>query len=301
MKNFIFVFLSTVLLSISSTIACGYHLENTSLDSLLKQFPNRDILYSSDNPDHRGWSKYLTTSLFHTRQIVLTFDDGPHPINTPRLLDLLKKYKVKATFFAVSTLVEKYQDIAKRIVSEGHTLASHDYKHDNSNNESEGEYEQGLEKSILTIKALNNQNEMYYRFPYGAYGRHKNYHHFNSIKNVSEKLFNENCINFAFWDIDTSDWVQDMLATDIIQNIHSHLDGGQAYRFERKEDGQFYKLSYYIDRPVGGGVILMHDIHKRTIDAMEIFLKSYKEKNIEIIELKDVTEFEYGSRECKLL
>jgi peptidoglycan/xylan/chitin deacetylase (PgdA/CDA1 family) len=61
--------------------------------------------------------------------VCLTFDDGPDPRSTPRLLDVLAKENVKATFFVLGRLAELHPDIVKRIEVEGHTVASHSYSH----------------------------------------------------------------------------------------------------------------------------------------------------------------------------
>lgn len=61
--------------------------------------------------------------------IALTFDDSPHPQQTPLILDILKEYNIKATFFAIGANIEQYPDIAARIVNEGHILGNHSYAH----------------------------------------------------------------------------------------------------------------------------------------------------------------------------
>lgn len=61
--------------------------------------------------------------------IALTFDDGPNPNYTPKILDLLKEYQARATFFVTGTQVKKYPQIAKRQVLEGHELGNHTYGH----------------------------------------------------------------------------------------------------------------------------------------------------------------------------
>jgi peptidoglycan/xylan/chitin deacetylase (PgdA/CDA1 family) len=61
--------------------------------------------------------------------IALTFDDGPHPEYTPLLLDLLKKLKIKATFFVIGKNVEMYPEMVKRMVEEGHCIGLHSYAH----------------------------------------------------------------------------------------------------------------------------------------------------------------------------
>lgn len=60
--------------------------------------------------------------------IALTFDDGPHEY-TPMVLDILKKYQMKATFFCIGKEVERYPEIARRIVAEGHIIANHTFTH----------------------------------------------------------------------------------------------------------------------------------------------------------------------------
>jgi peptidoglycan-N-acetylglucosamine deacetylase len=59
----------------------------------------------------------------------LTFDDGPNPQHTPRLLDLLARHGIKASFFVVGQKVERHPDIVARIVAEGHMLGNHSYSH----------------------------------------------------------------------------------------------------------------------------------------------------------------------------
>jgi peptidoglycan/xylan/chitin deacetylase (PgdA/CDA1 family) len=278
------------------SFACSGHFNNQL--ELEKQFPDMNINYDSS---HRGWSKYLSKSLHGTRKLVLTFDDGPHPVNTPRLLDILKKYNVKATFFAMGALIKKYPSIAKRIVKEGHILAGHDWIHTNSNSESETLFSSGLKSTILSIKKHNSKREFYYRFPYGAYGNgNGGYHHLNTMKKVSQEIFGENCINFSFWDIDTSDWVSNMTADNIVQTLMANLNGGTAYKFKKTNNG-YTKVSYKINRPLAGGVILMHDIHKRTVDATEKFLKRIQGGHIEIVPLDQVREFEFGNTVCEIL
>lgn len=302
MKN-ISIVAAIILSFYQQASACGFgHLEGQLASSTAnKQFPDLDRNYGSSD---RGWNQYLAKSIHKTNQIVLTFDDGPHPINTPKLLDVLKKYNAKATFFAVGALIKKYPKISKRIVDEGHILAGHDWKHTNGNSETEKTFKTGLSSMVKQVKKYYVKKEMYYRFPYGAYGRARGYHHMNAIKEVSDTLFGDNCINFAFWDIDTSDWVGEMTAKDISGTIMANLDGGKAYRFKKTTVNgriKYIKSPYMIKNPKGGGVILMHDIHAKTTRAMEIFLKKIQSRNIEIIHLNEVEEFQYSAQLCRLL
>jgi peptidoglycan/xylan/chitin deacetylase (PgdA/CDA1 family) len=72
-----------------------------------------------NNPNERG------------RRIALTFDDGPHEM-TEEVLNLLQKFNAKATFFCIGTQIEKYSDILKRTIAEGHVIGNHTYSHSNS-------------------------------------------------------------------------------------------------------------------------------------------------------------------------
>jgi peptidoglycan/xylan/chitin deacetylase (PgdA/CDA1 family) len=74
---------------------------------------------------------YPTLSSVKTSQpaIALTFDDGPHPETTPRILDVLAKYSAKGTFFVIGKHVEAHRSVAERIVAEGHELGNHSWQH----------------------------------------------------------------------------------------------------------------------------------------------------------------------------
>lgn len=61
--------------------------------------------------------------------VALTFDDGPNPIFTPQILEILKEKKVTATFFMVGKHIEKYPEVAKRVYQEGHEIGNHTYTH----------------------------------------------------------------------------------------------------------------------------------------------------------------------------
>jgi peptidoglycan/xylan/chitin deacetylase (PgdA/CDA1 family) len=309
--TFIFFF------NLYSATACGDHV-NKMLDqssplihhSLInsakfedKQFPDTQTRYDRNNPNHRGMNPWRTTTLRGQRKLALTYDDGPHPTRTPKLLDILKSYNVKATFFAMGELVGRYPKIAQRIVDEGHILASHDWRHDNSNSESLQVFKKGLKSSIEVVRKHYPGPHTYYRFPYGAYANATGYHHLNAIRETSFDLFGENCINFAFWDIDTSDWVQGMDPKDIVETLWANIFGGKAWRFKTiRRDGriQYIKEPYIINRPTEGGVVLMHDIHERTVLATKRFLSEASTHNIEFVLLKDVEEFEYQNLLCQL-
>lgn len=278
---------------------------STQAELQIKQFPDdgRDYRPGTDS----GFEVYRTKSMLNSKKVVLTFDDGPHVINTPKTLDVLKKYGAKATFFVLTENVsEKTLPIIKRIVQEGHTLASHHHDHQNNNGKSEAQYKAELEKTVTMIAELNTKfggsSELYYRFPYGEYGSGKlDYHHFNVMKEVSDKVFQENCINFAFWDIDSLDWLAPMSEKDIVSNVMAHLDGGKAYNMKKgRFSGKYKKDAYEISRPYGGGVVLMHDIHEKSVMALEKLLPRLLDAGYAITPIKEIQEFRFGDKACQL-
>lgn len=93
--------------------------------------------------------------------IFLTFDDGPHPDITPFVLDLLKEFEWKATFFCVGENVLKYPEITHRILAEGHSIGNHTQKHEHAFKVSKDHY-------LESFEAFNNHtSSKLFRPPYG--------------------------------------------------------------------------------------------------------------------------------------
>lgn len=271
-----------------------------------RQFPDPGQVYIPGK--HTGFSQYLTRSLRGTKKVALTFDDGPDVSLTPRLLDTLKKYNVQATFFILTERInDQTLPILKRIMSEGHNLGSHHLNHISNDSKTEGIYRAELKKSIVSTAGMMEEEnslyrEVYYRFPYGAYGSKKlGYHHMNVMKDVSLSLFGDNCINFAFWDIDTVDWLAGMSPDDIVQNVMANIFGGSGFEFIKNSNGTYSKLKITINKPVGGGVVLMHDVHARTVDSVPKLLEKFRATGVEVVPLQEVEEYAYKGKECRLI
>ncbi|MGG3467916.1 polysaccharide deacetylase family protein [Neobacillus pocheonensis] len=109
------------------------------------------------------------TKRVKTEAIALTFDDGPNPIYTPQLLDLLKKYGVKATFFVVGSKVKTYPDIIKRMSQEGHTIGIHHYEHISSWVLTPFHLKKQLLMTEKAIKECTNEEVTFYRPPWGSF------------------------------------------------------------------------------------------------------------------------------------
>ncbi len=99
--------------------------------------------------------------------ISLTFDDGPDPEYTPKLLDLLKQHGAKGTFFVVGENAEKYPDIVARIHEEGHILGIHNYVHHMNWFMRPGTVKRQIRQTSDVIERITGKKPMYYRPPWG--------------------------------------------------------------------------------------------------------------------------------------
>ncbi len=81
----------------------------------------------------------------------LTFDDGPHPVYTPQILDILARHQARATFFVIGQLAAYYPDLIQRIIDEGHTLANHTWNHDILPNLTLEEFEETISRTWTVL------------------------------------------------------------------------------------------------------------------------------------------------------
>ena len=120
-------------------------------------------------------------------KIALTFDDGPHPILTPVILEILEKYKIKATFFLVGENVKNYPAAVEKILAAGHEIGNHTYSHDHINADE-------IEACEQVIYELTDYKTKLFRPPQGFINE--------TVKSASESLG----YDIILWSIDTRDW-----------------------------------------------------------------------------------------------
>ncbi len=100
------------------------------------------------------------------KEVVLTFDDGPVPNITPKILHELDRHCAKATFFMLATMAKNYPTIAKKIARKGHSISIHSYNHKNLGHISGKKAIQDVNRSIATIeKAVGRDVAPFFRFP----------------------------------------------------------------------------------------------------------------------------------------
>lgn len=105
------------------------------------------------------------------KQIAITFDDGPHEIYTPKLLDGLKERHVCASFFVTGENVEKYPDLIRRMKEEGHLIGNHTYHHIQLTNSNGAVFYQELVETNQVIKEITGKDVEYVRPPFGSWNK----------------------------------------------------------------------------------------------------------------------------------
>lgn len=125
------------------------------------------------------------------KKVALTFDDGPNPEYTEKLLNGLRERGVKATFFLLGAEVEKYPDIVKQMYEDGHLIGNHSYEHVNLSTLSDAEAVQQVDKTNQAISRITGENPEYIRPPYGCFKSNLDY---------------KTTMIEVLWDVDPLDW-----------------------------------------------------------------------------------------------
>lgn len=182
--------------------------------------------------------------------IAMTFDDGPHGVQTPRLLDMLKQRGLKATFYVCGQCVAEFPDIAKRIVVEGHEIASHSWSHPNLIPMSESGVRDQLERTHAIVKQTTGVEMKTFRPPYG-----------NFTARQRSWAFATYGYKTILWDVDTLDW-------------------------QHRNPAKTEAIALAQTRP--GSIILQHDIHKTTVDAMPTTLDGLVAKGFKFVTVTEL-------------
>ena len=186
------------------------------------------------------------------KKIALTFDDGPHPIITGRILDILEKYGAKATFFVVGQNVDNYPVAFERLVKSECEIGNHTYTHKNIGSMSESELLSELERTERAIESVSNRHPLLLRPPEGHFGE--------IVKHVSLVRG----YDIILWSIDTLDWAHtsaDKMAQKVISNVSD------------------------------GDIILMHDYTSggaHTCEALEIMIPKLIEMGYEFVTVSEL-------------
>ena len=168
------------------------------------------------------------------RRIALTFDDGPDPEHTPRVLDVLAALELKATFFLVGSKVDAHPDLVARIVREGHELGNHTYHHRYLPLTRSRTVADELARTDAAIMRVTGAVPRFARPPYGG----------RSTRNV--RAFAAAGKQLVLWDVNSFDW-KGKPPEEVADRVLSRV------------------------RP--GSIILMHDVCPHTPEALRSIVR----------------------------
>jgi len=174
--------------------------------------------------------------------VALTFDDGPHPVWTPRTLDMLAEAGVRATFFLIGREVEKHPEVVRRIVAEGHAVGGHSYDHTVITAQSPEQLVADLARCRDVISEATGTRTCLFRPPKGEVS-------YGSIRTVCRAGF-----TLVHWSKTYSDYQQD----------------GTAPLLDRIE-----RLSAQ-----GGDILLFHDHNAHTVEALGVAIPRWQRSDL---------------------
>jgi peptidoglycan-N-acetylglucosamine deacetylase len=167
------------------------------------------------------YSSYIWDIDTAEKIIYLTFDDGPHPVATPFVLDELKKYNAKATFFCIGKNVEEYPEIYKRILDEGHRTGNHTQNHLNGWKTSNDVYLNNI------AEATNYIDSQLFRPPYGRIKA-------SQAKNIGS-VITKNQPKIIMWSVLSGDFDTTVSNDRCLRNVIANTKAGSIVVFHDSE------------------------------------------------------------------
>ena len=199
-----------------------------------------------------GFEHFKQLDFLRDKEVVMTFDDGPWPVNTLSVLKTLADECTKAVFFPIGKHASYYPEILKQVAAAGHTVGSHTWSHANLNNKklTEPQRKEEIEKGFSAVKwALGASPAPFFRFP--------------ALQHPPEMVtyLGERNIGIFSTDLDSFDFKASKAQT-IIDNLMRKVD------------------------KMGKGIILMHDFQKHTGEALPELLRKLKAGGYKVVHMR---------------
>ena len=217
---------------------------------------SRTIVVAPKEHTRVGTMQYAETLPLADHEIVLTFDDGPSPRYTDRALAILAAECVKATFFMVGKMAQMFPAEAKKVRAEGHAVGTHSFRHPFTFNKmSQAEAGAEIDKGIDAVaSALGDRDEVapFFRVP-----------GFLTSTTTEAALASRGLMTWSA-DITADDW--------------KRISGAEVAK--RAISGIEAK---------GRGILVLHDIHERTVEALPVILTELKQRGFKIVQIVPAT------------
>ena len=211
--------------------------------------------------DNRENVSVISSGTVHDKWIALTFDDGPYPPYTDRLLDVLKAKGIHVTFFLVAEQAQQYPELVRRMKAEGHTVGLHAFRHRDFLKLTEEEKRKDLEQGKKLLRDITGKNPVYWRPPHG----------FRDFS-VMETAVTQN-LTVVNWSVIPRDW--------------TGIDSQEIFR-------------RVMDKAEDGAIVLLHDgdspgyksSRQATVDAVDPLIDSLREKGYHLVSLEEYVQAE---------
>jgi peptidoglycan/xylan/chitin deacetylase (PgdA/CDA1 family) len=206
----------------------------------------------AENPNQQPSADPQVLNSIKTHQpiIALTFDDGPHPIHTKQLLDMLREEQTPATFFVVGRNVQSHPELVRRMVQEGHEVGNHTWSHPSLPSLSSTKVDDELSRTSDIIQQLTGIRPQTMRPPYGAMNQR-----------VQRQILDKHGMHIILWSVDPKDWKKPNVNT-----IRQRMVAGAS----------------------PGGIILAHDIHPGTIQAIPYVIRDLKVLGYKFVTIQEL-------------
>jgi peptidoglycan-N-acetylglucosamine deacetylase len=200
-----------------------------------------------------GFEHYKVHDFLLDKEVVLTFDDGPQVRTTKAILDALDRHCTKATFFSIGKMAIGLPHLIREVAKRGHTVGTHTWSHANLRKKKKDAAVEEIEKGLSGVtRALGKPTASFFRFPF-----------LGDSTETLEYLAERNLAVFST-DIDSRDYKRQS-PKKLAQYIMGKLD----------------------DK--GKGILLLHDIHKRTAQAVPILLDALQAGGYKVVHLTAAT------------
>jgi len=193
--------------------------------------------------------EFITSGPPGGNRVALTFDDGPTPGITELILDELRWRKLHATFFMIGQRIAAAPDLARRVLAEGHEVGSHTFTHAKLTTLADPQAEEEIQKTQDILAEALNHRAAWFRPPYGV------------LRQNQAALLAKRGLGIALWSVDSQDW--------------SH-------------PGEAKIIGTVLAEAKPGSIILCHDLHRQTADAMGPILDGLLERGFTFATLSEL-------------
>ena len=199
------------------------------------------------------------------RRVTITLDDGPEPGQTPWILDVLRKYNVKATFFLIGQKAAAHPELVRMIEADGHIIGDHTWTHPNFHDISVAQQTSEFEKNANLLGSYFHPLKLF-RYPYG-----------NSTCATNE-LAHSQGFRLVGWHADSCDWA-------------FNKTGSVPEKDAKICEVAPQNMSNFVGHVVsavnlrGGGILLMHEIQPNTIRKLDVILEQLSSEGYSFINL----------------